>query len=219
VANAVLAEKEAEARKRGEVAEQQAYAEVQIARAMAETKRLEAEEVVPQEIARRKIQIEAQAEADRRRTHAQGEAEAILAIKEAEATGAQRVLEAKAEGYRQVVEACGGNVQEAGVMLLIEKLEELVEKQVQAISNLKIDKITVWDSGQEGKSSTANFVSNMVKSLPALHDVASMAGLELPDYLGKVGRAPQTEMTEGYAHVVKEDEATLSLTEPTSTES
>jgi hypothetical protein len=30
----------------------------------------------------------------------------------------------------------------------------------------------------------------MIKSLPALHDVASMAGLDLPAYLGKV--TPET---------------------------
>jgi hypothetical protein len=51
-------------------------------------------------------------------------------------------------------------------------------------------KITVWDSGNHTGdpakgSSTANFISQFVKSLPALHDVAGMAGLELPQYLGK----------------------------------
>ena len=68
------------------------------------------------------------------------------------------------------------------------ELEEKYPRQAQAISNLKIDKVTVWDSaGGDGKgSSTANFVSSLVKSLPPLQDVASMAGVELPSYLGKV---------------------------------
>lgn len=72
-------------------------------------------------------------------------------------------------------------------MLIVEKLEEIVKLQTEAIRNIKIDKITVWDSGNGEKgSSTANFMSNMVKALPALHDVAGMAGVELPDYLGDV---------------------------------
>ena len=71
---------------------------------------------------------------------------------------------------------------------MIEKLEEIVAKQVEAIKNIKIDKITVWDSaGGDGKnSSTANFVSNLIKSVPPLQDVASMAGVQLPEYLGKI---------------------------------
>ena len=70
------------------------------------------------------------------------------------------------------------------------KLEEIVKLQTEAIKNIKIDKITVWDSGSSGDqtkgSSTSNFISQFVKSLPALHDVASMAGLDLPKYLGKI---------------------------------
>ena len=90
------------------------------------------------------------------------------------------------------MESTGGNAQAAATLLMIEKLEDIVARQAQAISNLKIDKVTVWDSaGGEGKgSSTANFVSSLVKSLPPLQDVASMAGVELPSYLGKVKEAP-----------------------------
>ena len=40
--------------------------------------------------------------------------------------------------------------------------------------------------GADGKTTTANFLSGMLQSLPPLHDVAGMAGLDLPDYLGKV---------------------------------
>ena len=53
--------------------------------------------------------------------------------------------------------------------------------------NLKIDKITVWDSGNGGEGgSTSNFISSLIQSLPPVHDVAKMAGVDLPDYLGKV---------------------------------
>ncbi|DAC37449.1 MAG TPA: hypothetical protein D7H96_01540 [Candidatus Poseidoniales archaeon] len=72
---------------------------------------------------------------------------------------------------------------------MVEKMEAIVEKQVEAISNLTIDKITVWDSGGNGGgegSSTSNFVSSLIKSLPPVHDVAAMAGVELPDYLGSI---------------------------------
>lgn len=187
--NATLAEQEAEATRRSQVAKQQAEAEIQKARALAQAQLLEAEEVVPEEIKKRKIQIEAEAEAQSKVLIARGEAEAILAIRQAEAEGIQMLLDAKAKGYRQLVEACGDDAKSASTMLLIEKLEEIVKLQAEAIKNIKIDKITVWDSGSTSDkdgSSTSNFISQFVKSLPALHDVASMAGLELPKYLGRV---------------------------------
>ena len=70
--------------------------------------------------------------------------------------------------------------------MLIEKLPELVRTQVDAVKNIKIDKITVWDSGANGEnggSSTSNFVSNMMKTVPPLNDLFNMAGLNLPTYL------------------------------------
>lgn len=190
--NAILAEKEAEASQRSQIAIQQAEAEIQRARALAQTQLLEAEQIVPQEINKKKIQIEAEAEAQRNILIARGEAEAILAIKQAEAEGIQKLLDAKAKGYERLMMACGNDAKSASTMLLIEKLEEIVKLQVEAIKNIKIDKITVWDGGHQGAeagvkgSSTSNFISQLVKSLPALHDVASMAGLELPQYLGVV---------------------------------
>jgi flotillin len=99
----------------------------------------------------------------------------------------RKLLEAKADGYRKLVESVGGDAQAASTFLMIEKLEELVSRQVEAISNLKIDKITVWDSGGNGDgSTTSNFISNLFKSLPPLQELSEMAGVELPEYLGKV---------------------------------
>ena len=73
---------------------------------------------------------------------------------------------------------------------MVEKIESMVAAQVEAIRNLKIDKITVWDGGSggsgDGSSSTSNFVSSLVRSLPPIHDVAKMAGIELPEYLGEL---------------------------------
>lgn len=69
----------------------------------------------------------------------------------------------------------------------LHKLPELVKTQVEAIKNLKIDKITVWDSmsaGKDGKSPTsANFLSGMLGSIPPFEELFKMAGMELPDYL------------------------------------
>ena len=46
--------------------------------------------------------------------------------------------------------------------------------------------IIVGCGGGDGGSSTSNFMSNLIKSLPPLHEVAGMAGVELPDYLGNI---------------------------------
>lgn len=185
--NADLAEREADARRRGEVAAQKARTEIQRETAIAEEQRLIAEEVVPREIEKRKIEIDAEAEAQRLRKEAIGEADAILALRTAEAEGIQKVLNAKATGYNNLVDACENSPRDVATLLMVEKMKELVTLQTEAIRNLKIDKVTVWDSGSGEKgSSTANFVSNIVKSLPQLHDIAKLAGVELPEYLGNM---------------------------------
>jgi flotillin len=185
--NASLYEKEAEAHRRGEVAKQEAEAEIQKSKASAETRRLEAEQVVPREIEKRKIEIDAEAKAEQNRKIARGEADAIISVKTAEAEGIQKVLNSKAQGYDALVKSAKNNTKDVATLLMVEKLEEIVKLQTEVIKNIKIDKITVWDSGNgENGSSTANFMSNMIKTLPPLHDVAKLAGLNLPDYLGNV---------------------------------
>ncbi|MBL7933715.1 MAG: flotillin family protein [Bacteroidia bacterium] len=141
--------------------------------------------VVPAEISKQRAIIEAQAEAERIRVQAKGEADAIYAKMEAEAKGLYEILTKQAEGYREVVSAAGGDPTKAFQLLLIEKLPELIKTQVEAVKNIKIDKITVWDSGNtdNGNNSTANFVSGMMKTVPPLNDLFNMAGLNLPSYL------------------------------------
>ena len=188
-ANAALAVKQAAAMQLSEVAKREALVEIQKAQYRAEQERLTAEEVVKREIEKRNIEIMAEAMAEKIRREARGDADAILMKFEAEAKGVRQVLEAKADGYTMLVKSCEGDAKAAATFLLIEKLEDIVAKQVEAIRNLKIDKITVWDSGAgaDGKgSSTSNFVSNLIKSVPPLHAVAAMAGVELPEYLGKI---------------------------------
>jgi len=186
--NADLAEKEAQALQRSEVAKRIAQANIQRAQYEMEGERLRAEEIAREEIAKEQIEIAATAEANRERLIAQGQADATLARYNAEAAGQQAVLEAKATGYAQLVKSAGGDAKAAATLLMVEKIEALVARQTEAISNLKIDKITVWDSGNggDGGGSTANFVSSLIKSLPPVHDIAAMAGVELPDYLGNM---------------------------------
>ncbi len=186
--NAKLAVKTAEAKQEAGVAARMAEAEIQKAQYYAEQQRLTAEDVVKKEIEKKMIEIAAEAEAERIRRHARGEADGILFKYQAESEGIKKLLDSKAEGYEALVKSCANNPKEAATLLMIEKIEELVTHQVKAIQGLKIDKITVWDSGgAEGKgSSTANFISNLIKSIPPLHELASMAGVELPEFLGKL---------------------------------
>ena len=182
-----LEEKEAAAMQRAEVARRTAEMEVQKAQYNLEQERLRAEEIVREEISKTQIEIAAEAEAERQRRIAQGEADAVLARYNAEAEGTKAVLEAKANGYKQLVASAGGDVKAAATLLMVEKIEEIVARQTEAIANLQIDKITVWDSGSGGEGgSTANFVSSLIRSLPPVHDVAKMAGVDLPDYLGSM---------------------------------
>jgi flotillin len=189
-------EKEAEALRIAIAAEKvqaaKALEESYLAEQKAETARAERERstqnaniVIPAEIAKQKAIIDAQAEAEKIRLQAKGEADAIFVKMEAEAKGLYEILTKQAEGYDRVVKAAGGDAKNAFQLLLIEKLPELVKTQVEAVKNIKIDKITVWDNGKnaDGNTSTANFVSGMMKSVPPLNDLFNMAGLNLPDYL------------------------------------
>jgi len=117
---------------------------------------------------------------------------------EAEAKGLYEILTKQAEGYKEVVSAAGGDPTKAFQLLLIEKLPELVKTQVEAVKNIKIDKITVWDSGNNGDNgagSTANFVSGMMKTVPPLNDLFNMAGLNLPTYLKGEDKTETTDTT------------------------
>lgn len=185
--NAALAVKQAEALRVGEVAKRVAMAEIQKSQYAVEQTRLMAEVVAAEEVERKKIEIAAGATAEKARLEAQGEADAILLQYEAEAKGIRQVLDSKAAGYQSLIQSCNGDAKAAATLLMTEKIVEIVQAQVEAIKGVKIDKITVWDSASSGeKTATANFLSGLIKSLPPLHDVASMAGVELPQYLGEM---------------------------------
>ena len=196
--NAYRREKEAEANRLAIAAEkvqqakalQEAYAaekEAELARAERERSTQQANIIVPEEIEKQRRIIEAEAEAEKARVKAKGEADAIYAKMEAEAKGLYEVLTKQAAGYDKMVQAAGGDANKAYMLLLLEKLPELVKTQVEAVKGVNIDHVTVWDSGNnaDGKGSTANFVSGLMKSVPPLSDLFDLAGMNLPEYLGK----------------------------------
>jgi len=189
---ATLAERRADAQRRGEVALANAARDVLLAEKQQEAARLEKAIIAQQEIDRKQIEIAAEAEAEKRRRIARGDADAILARYTAEAEGTQRVLEAKAKGYADLLATCGARKDLAPTLLMVEKIPELVAEQVKAIQNLKIDKITVWDSGNGGEtSSTAGFLKSLIGSLPPLQELAHQAGVKLPEILGSLEREPE----------------------------
>lgn len=207
--DAIRREREAEAARRAMAAEkvqtalalEEAYRsekEAEMARAEREKATQNANIVIPAQIDKEKAIIEAEAEAERLRRRAKGEADAIFAKMDAEARGMYEVLTKQAEGYDRIVKAAGGDPDKAVMMLITDKLPELVKTQVEAVKNIKIDKITVWDGNTQadGKTSTANFISGMMKSVPPLNDLFNMAGLNLPSYLKGKAEEANAEVVE-----------------------
>ncbi len=191
-------EREAEALKKAIAAEKvqaaKALEEAYLAEKRSEDARAERDRasqnatiVVAADIQKQKLIIEAQAQAEQVREKAKGEADAIFAKLEAEARGLYEILTKQAEGLDRIVKAAGDNPKDAVLLMIADKLPELVKLQSDAIQNIKIDKVTVWDGGQnpDGKGSTASFVSGLYKAVPPLKDIFDMAGMDLPGYLGK----------------------------------
>lgn len=195
--NADRREKEAEAERLAVAAEkvmhakalEEAYSaekEAESVRAFRDKATQIANVVVPAEIDKQRVEISAEAVAEQTRRIAKGDADAIYMKMEAEAKGIYEILSKQAEGYQQLMRAAGDDSRSAVMLMIADKLPELVRTQVEAIKNLKIDKITVWDNmggGKDGKPATANFLAGMLGSIPPFEELFKMAGLELPDYL------------------------------------
>ena len=178
------------------VAEENAQRVAEDARAERERARLRAEVVVPAEAQREQVLIAAEAERQRRVLLARGEAGAILARMRAQAEGTQTLLDAKAHGYEELVQACNNSSQDAASFLVIEKLVEVAGVQAQAIKDLPLDTIMIWDSGS-GEGGLANLGSRIVGVLPPMHELAKMAGLDLPEFLGKIASAQTADSAKG----------------------
>lgn len=194
---AIRRELEAVAKKRAVSAEkiqeaqalEEAYAAEMLAeqaRARKEQATQEADEIVKANINKQIAEIAAEAEAERIRRLAKGEADSIYMRLEAQAKGINEMLLKQADGFEAIVKAAGSS-HEALRLMIADKLPELVGLQVEAIKNIKIDKVTVWDNlgGGDGKTNTAKFISGMMQSVPPLNEMFNMAGLDLPAYLGK----------------------------------
>lgn len=159
--------------------------------ALADAERVEAEQraqlEAPAKAEKARVVVDAQAEAERKRIDAQAEADAIFAKLDAEARGQFEILAKKGDGLQRIVDACGGS-KEAFQILMLEHLDHLAEASAQAISNIKFDKVVVWENGgKNGRTNTADFLSGMAKTLPPIMQVMrDIGGVELPESIIKV---------------------------------
>lgn len=184
LATAAEAVQSAKAKQEAYIAQQEA----EQTRAQLEKATQQADVIVTAQIKKEQAEIDAEAEAEVMRRKARGEADAIFAKMEAQAKGAQEILEKQAAGIRSLVEAAGSDPNAAVKLMIADKLEDLTRIQVEAIKNIKIDKVTVWDGGsggEQGKTATAGFLSGLLKSVPPLNELFQQAGMELPSFLGK----------------------------------
>ncbi len=208
---AALAVKNAEAYQIGETRKREAEAAVLEAQnramakaALAEAERVEAEKRAQLEAVAKaekaRVIVDAQAAAERRKIEAEAEAAAIFAKFEAEARGQYEILAKKGEGLKQIIEACGGS-QQAFQMMMLEHMDNLTEASAKAISNIKFDKIVVWENGgNNGSSSTASFLQNMSRTLPPMMQVfKDIAGVELPESLIKMSSDTPVASRNGHA--------------------
>src|SRR5688572_3089780 len=207
---ATLLVQKAEAYEKGESRKREAEAAVieiqnraMAKAALAEAERVEAEQrakfEAPAKAQKARIVVDAEAEAEKRRLEAQGEASAIFAKLEAEARGHYEILAKKGEGLKRIVEACGG-AQQAFQLMMLEHMDHLAETSAKAISNIKFDKVVVWENGgSNGRSNTADFLHKMAGTLPPmLHVMRDIGGVEIPDSLAKlVGDEPTTATADG----------------------
>ncbi len=84
------------------------------------------------------------------------------------------------------------------MLMMADRLPELMGIQAQAISNFKIDKVTVWDSGSAKNAGDGKSIGNLVRdyatSLPPLHDLMKMTGIVGPGILGKSDKQEEPEV-------------------------
>jgi flotillin len=191
--NASRRERQAEANKRATSSEmiqsakalEEAYAAEKLAenaRAIRKEAEQQADIIVPAQINKQKIEIEAEAQAERIRRIAKGEADAIFLRKEAEAKGLYQILTKQAECFDRIVKAAKNDPQDTELLLIADKLSELVKTQAEAIKNG-----IIWetDTRKFGDSAANSFISGMYKSVPPL-DMFE-AGMKLPNFLKEGG--------------------------------
>ena len=211
--------KEAEASKLSTAAEKvqsaKALEEAYDAEKEAELKRAErdratqkANTIVKAEIQKERIQIDADAEAERLRREAKGRGDAIFLEMEGRARGLYETLAKQAEGLMHYVKAANHNPDKAVMLMIAQMMPEIAKIQIEAIKNLKIDNVVVWDNmgggDGTGQPTTAKFLSGMLGSLPQFHDLFKMVGLDLPDYFGKAAQEKENDEKPVDAEIVED---------------
>jgi flotillin len=197
-AQATLAVKKAEAYQLSETRKREAEAAVLEAQnkamakaALAEAEKIEAEQraalEAPAKAEKAKIIVDAEAAAERVKLEAQAAAATIYAKLEAEARGQYEILAKKGEGLKKIIAACG-SAQAAFQLLMLEHMDALAEASAKAISNIKFDKVVVWEGGgANGTSNTAAFLKDMARMMPPMLQVMKdVGGVEVPEYLAKL---------------------------------
>jgi len=225
---ATLLVERAEAYERGESRKREAEAavlEVQnramAKAALAEAEKIEAEQrakyEAPAKAQKARTIVEAEAKSEKQRLEAEGEASAIYAKLEAEARGQYEILAKKGEGLKQIVEACGG-AKEAFQLMMLEHMDSLADASAKAISNIKFDKIVVWENGgANGRSNTADFLNKMAGTLPPMMQVMrDIGGIDVPETFTKLmGNEEESQQKSDASPAPYQEAAVPEAAEPT----
>jgi flotillin len=199
-AQAEMQVKKAEAYQLAETKKREAEAAVQEAQnramakaAVAEAEKIEAEKrailEAPAKAEKARTIVDAEAAAEKVKIDAAAQAAAIYAKLQAEAKGQYEILAKKGEGLKKIIEACGSS-QAAFQMLMLEHMDALAKTSAEAISNIKFDKVVVWENGGNGSvgsSNTTNFLQSLARSMPPMLQVMrDVGGVEVPEFLAKL---------------------------------
>lgn len=200
MAQAELAVKKADAYKLSETRKREAEASVLESQnralakaALADAEKIEAEKrallEAPAKAEKARTIVDAEAAAERVKIAANAEAAGNFAKLQAEAKGQYEILAKKGEGLKKIIDACGG-AQAAFQLLMLEHMDHLAEVSAKAISNIKFDKVVVWENGGAnpgGTSNTTNFLQSMARSMPPMLQVMrDVGGVEMPEFIAKM---------------------------------
>ncbi len=175
----------------------EAIKEAELERAAKEEATLKANVIVPAEISKQEQIIKAEADAEEKRKLAKGEADGIFYKMEANAKGVEEMLVRQAAGFDELVKAAGGDPKVAIQMMITDKLPEMLRIQTDAFKEIDIDKITVWEQNGNGNggSSTGDFITGLLGSLPQYKDMYDMAGVGIPQLLESTQERTQGTIT------------------------
>ena len=75
-----------------------------------------------------------------------------------------------------------------------------MEASAKAISNIKFDKVVVWEgNAANGQSATANWLHNMSRTLPPMMQVLrDIGGVEIPETLATLAGIQKTPVADGH---------------------